>query len=88
VEWVLSHWHFLTGASGIVASVRLFPRFWRGLAKALAAPLILAIKEEQLKAREQQVLDLVELLEERSRRAGEDLPQTGKNAEARPPSND
>lgn len=80
------YWPYLTGAGGLAASVRLFPAFWRGVAKFLAAPLILAIKEEQLKAREQQVLDLVELLEERSRRAAEDVPQTGKNAaESHPP---
>lgn len=64
MEWVASHWVTIGGAGGFIASLRLFPNFWRGLIRALASPVLLGIERERRLAREEQVADLLEQIEE------------------------
>lgn len=49
--------------SGLAASVRWFPNFWRGLIRMIAAPVLLGIERERRIAREEQVADLLEQIE-------------------------
>lgn len=54
----------LGSAGGIGASIRYFPNFWRGVIRFIAAPVLLGIEREVRLAREEQVTDLLEQIEE------------------------
>ena len=63
-SWIANHWLTVTSAMGAFGvSVRLFPGFWRGLIRAVAAPVLLGIERERRIAREEQVADLLDQVE-------------------------
>ncbi len=66
-DWVLTHWPQISGAIGLAVSIRVFPNFWRGLIRALASPVLLGIEREIRMAREEQVADLLEQIEDLKR---------------------
>lgn len=64
MDWIGSHWPVISGAVSLVVSIRLFPAFWRGLIRALASPVLLGIERERRLAREEQVAELLEQIED------------------------
>lgn len=65
--WLSDHWgEAITGigaAGGIGASIKLWPRFWRGLMRTIASPFLLEIERERRLARDAQVIDLTDQIE-------------------------
>jgi hypothetical protein len=64
-KW-LSSWSEIIGTLtllGGLSSIKWFPRFWKALARTVASPLLLEIEREKLRAREEQVTDLLEQVE-------------------------
>ncbi len=62
----MSRWQEIIGTLtllGGLLSMRWFPKFWRGIARAIASPLLLEIEREKNRAREEQVVDLLEQIE-------------------------
>lgn len=68
----MMHWRSIVTATGSVgaigASIRWWPRFWRGVARVIASPVLLEIQRETTLAREQQVADLLEIIEDQRRK--------------------
>lgn len=85
MSWLSAHWPSILTAlgatGGVGASLKFFPRFWRGVARIVASPILLEIARETQLAREEQIADLLEIIEDQRRERDRADPAKGSLAD-------